>query len=354
MVPPRSDFFELQDVPDAGRGLLARQTIPQLTLLLSSPGPAAHVIFRQYRKEVCAQCFHYDRGRTLPVRDGATGKVFCTAECQSRWLEENGELGLEAWRRVEAVAKAHSRGAAGLVSDLSIAPQPNGVLVDSMWDRAREVASLKPRTTSLPASKPASGAAKAEKAFQKAARQAFAQYVDADVLGYLLSAVLLHHQRPDVWEEDVMVLAMDPTPYRTSSDLEAHCTAFLQLHSVLPDELISSCTPSVCRTIANAGNHNAFGIRSGGEDNEEYMGYSIYPEASYFNHSCAPNVSKERVGREWRFRAAREIEEDEQLCISYLGGDERDMTVSERRSRLKTVWDFTCACMLCVQDSGEG
>jgi hypothetical protein len=144
---------------------------------------------------------------------------------------------------------------------------------------------------------------------------------------------------------------MDEEPYRSHHDLEAHCQAFLQLYSLIPQELLGSCTSCVCRTLASAGSHNAFGIRAGSEDGEEYMGYGIYPSASYFNHSCSPNIIKRRLGRTWEFMAGRDIEKGEECCITYLGGDEEDLNVLERRARLSVVWNFECMCKRCTGEA---
>ncbi|KAJ1959543.1 hypothetical protein GGI12_004285, partial [Dipsacomyces acuminosporus] len=50
---------------------------------------------------------------------------------------------------------------------------------------------------------------------------------------------------------------------------------------------------------------------------QECLGFSIFPTAVYFNHSCAPNTIKLRVGREMQFVSNRAIECSEELFISY-------------------------------------
>src|ERR1700761_6445158 len=64
-----SSLFVIQDIPNAGRGVVASLPISKDALVLRTSAPAVDVIFWQYRKEVCTNCFHYDRGRTLPVRE---------------------------------------------------------------------------------------------------------------------------------------------------------------------------------------------------------------------------------------------------------------------------------------------
>lgn len=80
------------------------------------------------------------------------------------------------------------------------------------------------------------------------------------------------------------------------------------------------------------------------------MGWAIYPTASYFNHSCRPNINKRRIGSAWEFTTAESLPEGEQCCISYLGGDEKELTVTERRQRLKEAWGFTCMCQRCQHE----
>jgi hypothetical protein len=344
-MPPSSALIAVQAIPGAGRGVLAQQTLPPNTHVLDSPRPAAHVIFRQYRKEVCAQCFGYDRGRNLAVKDTTTGKVFCSEAGRGDWTREEEGLGVGAWCALEEFVRAKSKAVVSTLSQCSVGDKPGEQDVLARWEEAEKIASLHRRVRSVDAS------VKADKGHRRAMQNVCSQPVDPDILAYLLSGMISHRQDPERWDAEVETLAMDPEPYKDIADLEAHCNAFLQLVSIVPRDLLQSCTAQVCQTISNASSHNSFGIRAGGEDGEEYMGYSLYPEASYFNHSCLPNISKVRVGRTWQFRTAREVVEGEQLCITYLGGDEKDLTVEERRQRLKGVWGFECMCERCRNES---
>ncbi|KAM0722289.1 hypothetical protein Q7P37_001730 [Cladosporium fusiforme] len=348
-MPPTSDIFTVQDIPGAGRGVLAQQPTPADTHVLTSPRPAAHVIFRQYRKEVCAHCFGYDRGRTLPVKDSDTGKVFCTEGCKQQWKEDEGSLGVEAWQGLETFVRSRSKAIVSTLSEHSVGAKPGEQAVLATWEEAEEIASMHRKARCSGASNSGPGI-KADKEYRKSLHHVWTQLVDPDIMAYLLSGIIFHNQFPEQYESEVATLAMDPEPYKDNADLEAHCNAFLQLIATVPRALVPSCTTQVCQALSNAGSHNSFGIRAGGDDGEEYMGYSLYPEASYFNHSCAPNISKKRVGRQWQFQTARDVAGGEQLCITYLGGDEKDMTVKERRDRLKGVWGFECMCERCRQE----
>lgn len=50
----------------------------------------------------------------------------------------------------------------------------------------------------------------------------------------------------------------------------------------------------------------------------KYVGVLIYPAASYFNHSCAPNVRAVQAGPLLSLCAARDIDAGEELCIGYI------------------------------------
>jgi SET and MYND domain-containing protein len=163
--------------------------------------------------------------------------------------------------------------------------------------------------------------------------------------------MLFHFQGPERHNSIILPLAMDETAYKSTFDLETHVNSFLQLTALVPEDVLASVTSELCRTLINAASHNSFGIRSGSEDMEEYMGYALYPEASYFNHSCTPNIAKERVDNVWEFYASRDIGVGEECCITYFGGDEEDMAVKVRRLRAREHWGFVCMCARCMQES---
>jgi len=101
--------------------------------------------------------------------------------------------------------------------------------------------------------------------------------------------------------------------------------------------------------LATRDAQNAFGLRSLDDGGDEIFGFGDWPSASYWNHDCTPNVRKKRTGRTWQFYAQRDIKAEEQLCITYLGGDEQDMNVIQRRERLRNDWGFHCLCTRCAK-----
>ncbi|KAL1652085.1 hypothetical protein SLS58_000209 [Diplodia intermedia] len=92
--------------------------------------------------------------------------------------------------------------------------------------------------------------------------------------------------------------------------------------------------------LATRDSMNSFGIRSLDDEGAEFFGYGVWTSASYFNHSCSPNVEKKRVGRAWHFTACRDVRKGEELCITYLSGEERALNTDARRKLLANSWGF--------------
>ncbi|PPJ49553.1 hypothetical protein CBER1_01950 [Cercospora berteroae] len=346
MTIPVSELWTVQRIDNAGRGVVASQPIPKDTVILRSGPPVVHVIFKKYGKETCAQCFLWDRGRTLRERENELGKVFCSVECRAQWMLEHDTDGVEAWRTLTAFVRTKSSNNGGSDESMAEGAKPSVDTIRLLWQKAEEAALLLRRARAK------SGMSKAERKTLNAIQRPLSQSKDADTLSYFLSGLLLERRaNSERQRQEFLELAMDDTPYKTQQDLEDSCAAFLQLISILPVHLTDLLKPQLCLNIVRADNHNAFGIRAGGEDSEEYMGYAVYPSASYFNHSCDANIHKKRAGREWTFHTAREILPGEQLCITYLGGDEKDLDVTARRNRLQDAWGFVCQCARCNSDA---
>ncbi len=338
MSPRDSDLFVVTQIEHAGRGIVANHAMPANTIVYESNSPAAHVVFWEYRKEVCAQCFLYDRGRKLPVRLNSVGKAFCSNQCLESWKTEQGASGLETWEQLHQFVQMKAKCITNNHSLPSLTPKPAADEIKSCWDKVEETAAflLQKRTSTK----------------KNMANHAWSLVVDPDILGFLLAGSVFYHRYPQRYHSDVLELAMDSSPYRSTQELQAYCNSYLQLTAVAPLELLPNITASACQSLISAASHNSFGIRAGSEDGDEYLGYGLYPGASYFNHSCRPNIGKKRVGATWDFRTLKDIAVDEQCCITYLGGDEEDMTLTERRSRLKLYWGFECACERCMEEGG--
>ncbi|CCC69117.1 hypothetical protein NCAS_0C01270 [Naumovozyma castellii] len=122
---------------------------------------------------------------------------------------------------------------------------------------------------------------------------------------------------------------------------------FKTLYILLPSFLRDRFSVTSFRHILGSEYGNAFGIWEVGEssDSREYFGYWIFPRASYFNHSCDPNLTKTRKGRTMFFTLNRDIDVGSELDIDYSGV--LSLPVKERRKFLHDSWFFDCQCDRC-------
>ncbi|KAF2093534.1 SET domain-containing protein, partial [Rhizodiscina lignyota] len=354
----------------AGRSLIATRPIPRDTAILRTAPPLLAVVMREYRKEVCAHCFRYDRGRNLAVRSTSTGKSFCSEECRGLWEEEveaelggdlgegaNG-LGVKSWEVVEDFVrrKGTANGAKDVVMHDVGDARPSLEDVSTAWADVKELGEAVRQARSAQAKGDA--LSKKQRKALNDALDSKSRIVDPDVLSLLLAGVLLRARSESAHPSDIsppspyhtlLALAITRTPYPTSHNLIAHASSYPILLSLLPSPLLPFVTPSTLCFIPAHETHNSFGIRSLDDSGDEFLGYGVWADASLFNHSCRPNVGK-APGRTWTFWTTRDVAEGEELCISYLGGEEGTLGVQERRKRLWDTWGFECRCGKCDED----
>lgn len=172
-----------------------------------------------------------------------------------------------------------------------------------------------------------------------------AEVNDTDALYFLLSGILL---RPtSSWESLLMLNPSIDKVYPTIDALNNMTTAYLQLLAVLPAPLLQYTTRETLEAVTARDIGNSFGIN---DDFAEELGYGIWPEASFFNHSCAPNISRRRVDRQWVFEVYKDVPAGAELCISYIRGDEL-LPLVERKERLRSGWGFECVCSKCEEEA---
>ena len=332
--PPVSPLFDVRQTPTAGRAVFATRDIPEGSLIWRSNDLSLSVLLREYRREVCGQCFGYDRGRDLDIRDKNVGFVFCSDICQTQWREETGDIGIQAWTAVETLVKKRSKEDNELVETNLLRPTSNEIT--KAWDSVAVQAGL---------IRVARGS-EATKQHRKALTKATQAPISPDKLSFCLSGILWHYTHPKEWP-NILALAADPTPYHSTDDLAAFTRTYLHLLTILPPSLLPYVTAESLFVLSSRDSHNSFGIRSLEDEGSEFFGYGCWPAASYFNHSCAPNVEKGRKGRVWEFRAGKDIEAGEELNITYLSGEERKLSRVKRMERLRANWGFECGCERC-------
>ena len=95
---------------------------------------------------------------------------------------------------------------------------------------------------------------------------------------------------------------------------------------------------------------NCFGAFDPKADKKVSAG--VYCDASFYNHSCAPNLMRRRQGRFECFYATAPIEAGQTLNIDYGAFDGSDFpSVTIRRNYLLEHYRFWCGCGKCVSES---
>ncbi|KAJ8494723.1 hypothetical protein ONZ45_g13136 [Pleurotus djamor] len=335
---PPSPVFTVKAAVGAGRGAFATQLIPAGTVIHVADDLATHVLLREYRGEVCWECFAYDRGKKLKIRDVVHGFAFCSRECEAGWGRRLDGVGLEGWANVEKLFKTKMKEDRDETADASQS-RPTFSVIEGAWKDAEEKAA-----SILRARFPSPTTTKKDRTILQRALVADPRSVD--IIAFQLHTILTRYSTPLQWSA-ILDLAEESCPYISLRSLQSHVDSYLHLVAILPEVLLPLVTPETLRTIEAHEVHNSFGIRSLEDNGSEFFGYGVWPGASYFNHSCSPNVAKKRVGRTWVFHASRELPVGTELRISYLGGDEDTLTTEERRTLLKNAWGFECACERC-------
>lgn len=323
---------------------------------------------------------------------------FCSAGCRSKWREKVGHLGREAARIGEdvirrAVAKRDTSRKAAIL--LAVSLGDDNCLKDTSARVFRgETASMEEieeawRVAWVKAEVVNDLRNRGQKRALVAMSSELQEDDDEDVFRFLLDGIVTRFNKSGLEDSSTGVTSriekewtslrsLVPTLsiYTTSPTgaraLRSHIRMYLALTMNLPIELLEYVTPESVLVLLTRDCGNSFGIweeNIGGEalikisnpalveGNDtslargNLLAYALYPSLSYFNHSCTPTVTKTRKGSSWIFAtiSSKIIEAGEELCISYLGGEEVGMERKERREKLKE-WGFDCACRRCEEE----
>ena len=335
-VNPDTFRIAKSTIPGAGLSCYATRDLSASTNVLDTQcSPVASVICQPFRKEVCAWCFSYNRGSILKQKFETGGRNsrgvawFCQTSCMEAWKNEMTEEGVRAITAAEeALTRLHL---AAPEDEDSPCPADD---IAPAWEEALSMS---------------------EKILKDRKRKPQARLVlrpacfDIDDFRFILSGLVSFHHNKEAISE-ILHLGLSWSPYLTSrSKLAQHIDILYFLTSTLPlDSPILACVTPYCITaLITRDSGNSFGIWDLQLAGQELFGYAMYPCASYFNHSCSPNLQKRRIGRIFEFNTCREVAKGEELCISYLGGAERELDKQSRQKKLKEGWFFDCSCSRC-------
>ncbi|KAG1754085.1 uncharacterized protein EDB91DRAFT_1343406 [Suillus paluster] len=359
-------MIDLRTTPYGGRSIFAIQPIAQGIHILACETPFAHVIYKDYRREVCAQCFAYAASASRNIGDPRTWSIrscraasesvwFCTDECKIAW--ESGMIGpliadtnaLLAKAQIATRKKVKGRRLCHDSPDPILPNGPTATLqitqdhIDEAWTHAEDLASSPARLSSL--------LQWIWKTWNLKPRVQLPQLLFSDM--YSIAVLPISHflrKSPHQIRGQKFFVSRTAS-YRTSAcglTFSWHIYVYT-LFCVIRSHNISDRMFPTIRNLLARDTGNAFGIWDG-DSRDEMLGWGVWVGASYFNHSCCPNVKKTRVGRTMQFTTSRSVETGEELCISYI---DINQTITQRRQELEDSWFFTCQCQRCQSEDAD-
>lgn len=376
-----SDIY-IETTEHGGRGYFSRDRILKDTQVLLCSSPFTFTIFRQFKKDVCSYCFKCDFYKpcrfkiqldTFPVpkifenspkilnifknkqpTSAMGGLFFCSELCKSNWLLNEDPLGLQIIV-LDLIDKAISSKKRNKMNDVNTINCDKFRVVNEkdlneIWNTEVDAFNSKVKIT--------------EKITIDTAEHDTCRLVAIVVVKKYLATCLEPTLVPDIkniyniisdCRREISIFHdLQSNEIHLVRDfpgiLDTHLKLFKFLKTVLLETPFAEIlTPNLFRQIIGVEAGNAFGIwQSDNQEEAECLGSSIYTSASYFNHACASNIEKKRVGRSMEYISSTNIEKGQQLFISY--GMFNDMKVSERQSLYLRQWHFKCECIKCLDE----
>lgn len=343
---------EVKDVPGKGRGMFAATAFCKGEVVFRTSVYSV-AMFPDVQPKVCLSCFKYS---------GHYGKKYsnfcCSISCeQDVTLSPACALYLQ-WRAV-FLEELRFRNSRRVVKEACDPTLPSGVTLETVWDSAHIVC---PRDyvfsdslvlTTLVALSTLSRRAAGEQQ-ENTQHDDNPTYHDVMAMQDNESAFYAHlglePSRPfslaDIPRLECLVFAY--RLLRASLARAPHTDRPALLAVLGPDSLLFRSV--VFREMANS-----FGLWEAGPNDPDAVGYSgrellgvcIYPKATFFNHSCIPNVR--RVAEygprgETAFEALVAITPGDELTIAYC---DLSYGVERRREYLLDEYFFVCDCDRC-------
>lgn len=134
-------------------------------------------------------------------------------------------------------------------------------------------------------------------------------------------------------------LQRNSLPKELDSLMERHCSLMMSITSnKCHKKFLSDFMKQQMEILIT----NTFGL----VENEKEIGSGIFPFASYFNHSCNPNVARITVDGQLVFIVIKPIDKNHQLFVCYR--DDFHHTSQEvRQEVLLKSYRFSCKCEAC-------
>ncbi|CCM02548.1 uncharacterized protein FIBRA_04651 [Fibroporia radiculosa] len=155
-------ILRIQNHPYAGRSYHATRDLPAQGIVIEASTPYTYTIWKQFRNEVCSECWRYEGGRrgfltrkddedypesreasregTLRLQEKASvgaGLWFCDGLCQKQWLEREGLFMVQLLKTLEDARQKKDKG----VRDVEIQPKDIEITtetIERMWGAIRQ------------------------------------------------------------------------------------------------------------------------------------------------------------------------------------------------------------------------
>lgn len=127
-------------------------------------------------------------------------------------------------------------------------------------------------------------------------------------------------------------------------DSEESISVYSMVKKILPESYIPEKS-RVLKLISRS-ECNQFGLWS---EEDDLMGVSLHPSASFFNHSCVPNCFSEWEGEKLIFKTLYPVTKGSELTISYIDAHH---STKKRQRELQASYHFECDCPRCFGQDG--
>lgn len=329
-----SQWFEVCQT-NAGRGCIAKCEIPKDTVIHTC-NALSSAISRPFKKEVCCTCFSFNGGKTLKHRLGDhVSLYFCSPECVDTFVEaDNNGIHLHSLLAIENLYNA------GLkkpdAPEIIINEESFDQQIKDEWNAVREweakINKMKP-----------------SKRLNQIPKIGEPEYIEIKYIAGILFQIHKGTHEELKYFQSLQTNELDKLN-RYPQLLQSYTNIYKFVKLAVSEELQPLVSIELVRQILGSNLTNAFGIWSQpviDTEEKDYFGFAIYPSASFFNHSCSPNLIKKREGDKLYFRTLSDINPGTELFINY--GNYSNENVEIRQAQLKE-WFFDCMCIKCVNE----
>lgn len=359
-----SDVFDIRRTSWGGRACFSNRDLKAGEIVLKADYVMGTSISYEFRKEVCHYCFLYNRGERMKTKlkmqnlpennderfslnkknfDGA-GLWFCSELCLENYVRIPNILELincyqllQSWFKIMTKSKK-TKSEAKTEENLNNNTIDEKIIEQAWHDVRVNWIPMVDKTKPTKRSRYLTRISEEEYACCRFIAETIfkLKYLDPNTYAMKSFMGLQSNEIPKISRFPILL------PFQI--------TVFKTLKILLPENYRELLTISLFRHILGSEYANSFGIWEDGEsyDSRELLGYWMFPQASYFNHTCKPNITKSKSGRAMLFTLNRDVSEGDELNIDY--SDVLSLPVVQRRQFLNDNWFFLCQCESCLSD----